>query len=54
MRQIQEAIAAGELAQVLPHLAPMTPGLLLYHPGRKQVLPKLRAFIEHIKAAGRT
>jgi DNA-binding transcriptional LysR family regulator len=48
----EEAIAAGELIQVLPHLAPMTPGLFLYHPGRKQVLPKLRAFIEHIKAAG--
>jgi DNA-binding transcriptional LysR family regulator len=48
----QEAIAAGELVQVLPHLAPMTPGLFLYHPGRKQVLPKLRAFIEHIKVAG--
>jgi hypothetical protein len=29
----------------------MTPGVFLYHPGRAQVLPKLRAFIEHIKAA---
>jgi|SRR5579859_1493855 len=46
-----EAIAAGELVQVLAHLAPMTPGLFLYHPGRKQVLPKLRAFIDHLKAA---
>jgi DNA-binding transcriptional LysR family regulator len=49
----EEAIAAGELVQVLPHLAPMTPGIFLYHTGRKQVLPKLRAFIEHVKVAGR-
>ena len=51
----QEAIAVGELIQVLPHLAPMTPGIFLYHPGRKQVLPKLvEAFIEHIKVASGT
>jgi DNA-binding transcriptional LysR family regulator len=48
----EAAIAAGDLLPVLPGLAPMTPGIFLYHPGRKQVLPKLRAFIEHIKVAG--
>ncbi len=46
------AIAAGELVEVLPELAPTTPGVFLYHPGAKQVLPKLRAFIDHIKASG--
>jgi hypothetical protein len=25
------------------------PGVFLYHPGRRQVLPKLRAFIDHIQ-----
>ena len=47
----QNGIDAGRLVSVLPRLAPMTPGVFLYHPGRRQVLPKLRAFIEHIKAA---
>jgi hypothetical protein len=32
----------------------MTPGVFLYHPGNRQILPKLRAFIDHVKAgAGR-
>jgi DNA-binding transcriptional LysR family regulator len=29
----------------------MTPGVFLYHPGKRQMLPKLRAFIDHIKSA---
>jgi hypothetical protein len=28
----------------------MTPGVFLYHPGRRQVMPKLRAFIDHVKS----
>jgi len=47
-----EAIALAELVEVLPELAPTTPGIFLYHPGGKQVLPKLRAFIDHLKHAG--
>jgi hypothetical protein len=35
---------------VLESFAPMTPGVFLYHPGRRQVMPKLRAFIEHVKS----
>ena len=27
-----------------------TPGVFLYHPGNRQILPKLRAFIDHIKS----
>ncbi|TGR73532.1 LysR family transcriptional regulator, partial [Mesorhizobium sp. M2D.F.Ca.ET.223.01.1.1] len=29
-----------------------TPGVFLYYPERHQVLPKLRAFIDHIRRAG--
>jgi len=27
----------------------MTPGVFLYHSGLRQVLPKLRAFIDHVR-----
>lgn len=49
------AIAEGRLQSVLEPFAPLTPGVFLYHPGRHQVMPKLRAFIEHVKvnAGGR-
>jgi len=48
---IREPVAQGELASVLDELAVMTPGVFLYHPGKRQMLPKLRAFIDHIKSA---
>jgi DNA-binding transcriptional LysR family regulator len=43
------AIAEGRLHALLTPFAVTTPGVFLYHPGRRQVLPKLRAFIEHVK-----
>ena len=43
------AIAAGRLQAVLAPFAVTTPGVFLYYPGRHQALPKLRAFIEHMK-----
>ncbi len=43
-------VAAGALRAVLAAYAPKTPGVFLYYPDRRQVLPKLRAFIEHVKA----
>jgi DNA-binding transcriptional LysR family regulator len=43
-------VAEGKLLRLLDAFAPVTPGVFLYHPGRHQVMPKLRAFIEHIKA----
>jgi DNA-binding transcriptional LysR family regulator len=43
-------IADGRLQALLTHLAVTTPGLFLYHPGKHQVLPKLRVFIEHVKS----
>ncbi|HEY4342112.1 MAG TPA: LysR family transcriptional regulator [Steroidobacteraceae bacterium] len=48
-----EWVAEGELVQVLDPFAPMTPGVFLYHPGRGQVMPKLRAFIDHVKSQSR-
>jgi len=54
LAQLPEPIAAalvktGKLVQVLERFAPMTPGMFLYHPGRRQMTPKLRAFIDHVK-----
>jgi len=42
-------IADGRLQPLLTPFAVTTPGVFLYYPGRRQVLPKLRAFIEHVK-----
>jgi len=43
------AVKAGKLVQVLQKFAPTTPGVFLYYPSQRQMLPKLRAFIDHIK-----
>jgi DNA-binding transcriptional LysR family regulator len=42
-------VADGRLIRVLDTFAPMTPGMFLFHPGQRQVSPKLRAFIDHVK-----
>jgi DNA-binding transcriptional LysR family regulator len=42
-------IAEGRLQALLTPFAITAPGVFLYYPGRRQILPKLRAFIEHIK-----
>jgi DNA-binding transcriptional LysR family regulator len=54
LAQVPEPVAvapvtAGALRTVLAAYAPQTPGVFLYYPDRRQVLPKLRAFIEHVK-----
>lgn len=46
---IAEQLRSGTLETVLDHGATSSPGLFLYYPSRKQMLPKLRAFIDHIK-----
>ena len=46
------AIANGRLQPVLMPLALTMPGVFLYYPDRRQVLPKLRVFIEHAKYQG--
>ena len=42
-------VKAGKLVQVLAPFAPMGPGVFSY-PGHRQLMPKLRAFIDHVKA----
>jgi len=42
-------IADGRLQALLTEFAVTLPGVFLYHPGKRQVLPKLRAFIEHVR-----
>jgi DNA-binding transcriptional LysR family regulator len=42
-------IADGRLEALLEAFAVTMPGVFLYYPDRRQVLPKLRAFIEHVK-----
>ena len=53
--QVPEPIAAdhvraGRLVHVLETYASMVPGVFLYYPSRRQMMPKLRAFIDHVKS----
>ena len=48
-----EALKNGRLERVLASFAPTTPGVFLYYPSRRHMLPKLRAFIDHAKARAR-
>jgi DNA-binding transcriptional LysR family regulator len=43
------AVAAGKLVRVLEPFAPTSPGVFLYYPGSRQMTPKLRAFVDHVK-----
>ncbi len=54
LAQVPEPIAAkgvseGRLEEVLATYASRSAGVFLYHSGRRQVLPKLRAFIDHVR-----
>jgi DNA-binding transcriptional LysR family regulator len=42
-------VKAGKLVHVLQPFAPMAAGVFLYYPSRHQMMPKLRAFIDHVK-----
>jgi DNA-binding transcriptional LysR family regulator len=43
------ALKAGKLVHVLEPFASTVPGMFLYYPSRRQTMPKLRAFIDHLK-----
>jgi DNA-binding transcriptional LysR family regulator len=45
----QAPIADGRLQQLLTSFAVTTPGVFLYYTGKRQILPKLRVFIEHVR-----
>jgi DNA-binding transcriptional LysR family regulator len=45
----REHVLTGRLREVLAKYAPTTLGVFLYFPDRKQVSPKLRAFIDHAR-----
>jgi len=51
---IRNHVRSGRLEIVLKQFACASAGFYLYYPERSQVLPKLRAFIDHIKSAGRS
>ena len=44
-----KGVSEGRLEEVLAAHASRSPGVFLYHSGRRQVLPKLRAFIDHVR-----
>jgi len=45
---VAEGLKTGKLLRVLERFAPMMPGVYLYYPSRRQIMPKLRAFIDHV------
>jgi DNA-binding transcriptional LysR family regulator len=47
---VARSVAEGKLLRVLEPFEPLAPGVFLYYASRHQVMPKLRAFIEHVKA----
>jgi DNA-binding transcriptional LysR family regulator len=44
------AVKSGKLVRVLEAFEPTVPGVFLYYPSRHQMMPKLRAFIDHVKS----
>jgi DNA-binding transcriptional LysR family regulator len=55
LAQVPEPLAAGHvragrLVLLLEPYASMAPGVFLYYPASRQMMPKLRAFIDHVKS----
>jgi DNA-binding transcriptional LysR family regulator len=46
---VKVPLAERRLQALLTPFAVTTPGVFLYYPSKRQALPKLRAFIEHLK-----
>ncbi|HEX4273642.1 MAG TPA: LysR family transcriptional regulator [Rhizomicrobium sp.] len=46
----RKLVTGGKLVPMLEPFAPMAPGVFLYYPARRQMPPKLRAFIDHVKS----
>lgn len=45
------AITRGELTPVLEDFCPPFPGFYLYYPSRRNMAPKLRALVEHLRSS---
>ncbi len=43
------SIARGELVPILQDFCPRFPGFFLYYPSRRNMAPKLRALVEHLR-----
>jgi DNA-binding transcriptional LysR family regulator len=48
---VADLVVEGRLRTVLEAFWPVSPGLFLYYPSRSQALPKLRAFVHHMRKA---
>ena len=48
---VADDLAAGRLRSVLEDWQPPFPGFHLYYPAREHMAPKLRVFIDHLRAA---
>src|SRR5436305_1441250 len=48
------AVEAGNLLPLLEWFASMSPGVFLYYPGHREIMPKPRAFIDHVKSRSGT
>ena len=49
--QVRAEVEAGRLRRVLRDWSPRFPGFHLYHPGRRQMPPALRAFIDALRGS---
>ncbi|MFP6560451.1 LysR family transcriptional regulator [Paraburkholderia sp. B3] len=47
---VAAGVRAGKLVHALDAYAPVLPGVFLCYPSRRQILPKLRAFIDYVKS----
>jgi DNA-binding transcriptional LysR family regulator len=48
---VEQMVRDGRLDLVLQDYMPDTPGMFLYYPSRTQAMPKLRAFVAHMRQA---
>jgi DNA-binding transcriptional LysR family regulator len=46
---IRSHVQSGELVELLEPFAPTAPGVFLYYPSHHETVPKVRAFVEHVK-----
>lgn len=50
--QVRALVESGQLIRVLKQWSPPFPGFYLYYPGRRQLSPLLRAFIDFFRHSG--